>query len=255
MSTASKRGGIVPPPASLTDAFVFSIRGQSNALGRAEASLLPPSDQLPLDNVYIFTSPSSVVPYQAGSFSMNTGQYGVELFLAPLLRDYIGMPVVIDKYAVGGTILANDPAWSKGTWNLSANTLWTAGKINKTKTETYCKTEFLTGKSKFMLWIQGESDSDDESYANAYYQNQVDIFTDWNAFVNDPNHFILDALTYTTPTYASVVRSAKNQCATTIGNVSTFDIDGYSRQDYVHINEAGFRAMAANLFEIIKTKI
>lgn len=236
-----------------TDSIVFSIRGQSNALGRADALLLPQLDASIQQNIYIFESPNIVEPYQAGNFSINTDQYGVELFLAQKLRDYHNKPVYIDKYAIGGTILAN-AANINGNWNLSGGEtqLWAKGKTIHTSAEFYKKIQLLQGSSKFLLWFQGESDSEDQTFANAYLQNQKNIFNDWRTLVNNTAFPIIDVLTSNIYAYSSIVRAAKAQCAIDLPNITTIEGVGYSLQDTVHFNQQGFRDLAEDIFQIVK---
>lgn len=249
-------GDLPPVIPTQRDAIFVTLMGQSNALGRADALLLPPFDAAMQKDIYIFNLSNETEPYTAGKFPINVGQYGVELFLGQKLRDYYKKPIVFAKYAAGGTILANDTGWGKGTWNLNAtNSLWTNGVNYNTNCERYAKLSYLTGASHALVWVQGESDSDVDSYANAYYTNEKAIFENWKTYKADQNALIVNALTYTEPLYASIVRAAKTQNASELSNVKLIDINGYQRQDYVHLNQQGFRDFAEDLFQLLKNNI
>ena len=256
-TTIGGESGDLPPDIpTQRDVIIITLLGQSNALGRADASLLPPSDADLQDDIYIYNLLNETTPYIAGNFNNNIGQYGVELFLGQKLRDHYSRPIVFAKYAVGGTILANDIGWSKGSWNLNAsNSLWTKGVNHNTNCERYAKLSNLTGASNVLVWVQGESDSDVEAYADAYYTNEKAVFENWKSYKDDQNALIVSALTYTAPIHSSTVRAAKELNASELNNVKLIDINGYQRQDSVHLNQQGFRDFAEDLFQLLKNNI
>lgn len=243
-------GQNIPINPTLSDAISFSLRGQSNALGRADASLLTPPYNEVLSNVYILNN-GSVQPYRAGEFYINTGQYGVELFLSLKLRDYHNVPVFIDKYAIGGTKLAVDLLAQD--WNLSSNELWNTGKLNYTNGIRLSKSYNINPINKFFIWFQGESDGVLESDANAYQVNQQAIFDDLRTFIGDPNYPIIDCLPHDSAgTYSSNVRNAKKAIAAGDPNIHIIDTNILHRIDGTHLSEQGFRDLADLIFDIVK---
>lgn len=239
-----------PPTPSKIAAIGFSVRGQSNALGRALTVDLPTVDQEEQTDIYIYNE-FYPVKYKAGEFYVNLNSYSFELFLAQKLRDYKSQPVYIDKTAKGGTRLAVDAG--ADDWNLTTNELWLTGKNRYSSYKLYQSVFNFNTNNKFIVWFQGESDSDLQVYSDAYEANQTAIFADYRSFIGDPNFPIIDCLISSTyNTYSPQIRQAKINIAAADTNIHLVETDSLDRFDGVHLSQQGLRDLAELIFQIVK---
>lgn len=242
-----------PAPVERTPCIYFKMRGQSNAAGRVTASTLPAADQLPQTDIWNWNG-TSLEQYTAGTnTSDQAGKVGYDLFLAQMLRDYHNVPVIVDKYAVGGTFLYQQGALAD--WNLSStNEHWQTAKTRSVQSMQAAKANFFLPQYKVMIWHQGEEDATVEAAANAYQTNQENIFADERAITGNSNVVIIDALIVQTDTYNATVRTAKTNIDTAQSLTYTFEAANLARLsgDNYHLSEAGCRDAAELVFDIIK---
>lgn len=244
--------GTTPPgPPEINDAILFSLRGQSNAQGRASVNDMTEQEKNPLSDVYAYYGGGIVNKYIPGSLPGNPGQFGVEWKLSILLRDYYNKPVIIDKTAYGGTGLHEDFL----QWNvIHPDKLWAASKVNLNNVIKYSKPLFLNAQNKFGIWFQGEADAGVQTYAETYEVNQIALFEDWRSHVDNQSYKIVDIKTNSAyGTFANTVRTAKQNIANVDSNVIIFDADNYPTNsgDIVHVSKEGFELLAQDIFDQI----
>ena len=162
---------------------VILLNGQSNASGVSRVSCLTDEQRAKyangIDNVRINYFCDNGNNNSAGYFTLaglnqgyNDGFFGPELGIADALSTSDEEYLIL-KYTWGGTILATQ--WFAPQADGSVGPLYTAF-INFTTTYMeYLKTKGYDAKIGAMCWMQGESDSVDESWTQNYYQNTVDF--------------------------------------------------------------------------------
>jgi len=167
-----------PTPVSYSDTahvLLVNYRGQSNMQGRGRQDGLPPVLQVQQQGCYMFHNTAKTFDIlQAGQNDpANPNMFGPELRSLMVLRDTYGCRVYGVKTAQGGTSLA--PDGSKNDWSASTGELLASSHANVTNAKT--KLEEM-GKTVTVVdaWWQGESDADNEAEANAYLQNETDLF-------------------------------------------------------------------------------
>ncbi len=162
---------------------VILLNGQSNASGVSRVSCLTEEQRNKyengINNVHINFFCDNGNNTSAGYFTLaglnqgyNDGFFGPELGIADALSSSEEEYLIL-KYTWGGTILATQ--WNAPQPNGVTGPLYTAF-INFTTTYMeYLTARGYDAKIGAMCWMQGESDSVDESWTQNYYKNTVDF--------------------------------------------------------------------------------
>ena len=239
---------------------VFFLAGQSNASGRATTG-------------YTYDSRDDQVAYHyytdgGGTFDsdgfttispMTSGYYGSEVAIGRELISSGYNPAII-KVSKGGQSLAINGHWN--TVSTSSTSTW---QIWKSEVSSALSTILANGDTPILrafFWNQGETDADNETYANAYEANfnqlVVDVFAELTDYGSDKMQFIT-ALTHSTYgintplDYADTVRDAQQNIMNAQSNYHYFDTNDISDTgqynestnpdgmmgDHLHFNGAG----------------
>lgn len=162
---------------------VILLNGQSNASGVSRVACLTEEQKSKfangINNVHINYFCDNGNNSSAGYFTLaglnqgyNDGFFGPELGIADALSSSEEEYLIL-KYTWGGTILATQ--WNAPQPNGVTGPLYTAF-INFTTTYMdYLAERGYDAKIGAMCWMQGESDSVDETWTQSYYQNTVDF--------------------------------------------------------------------------------
>jgi hypothetical protein len=235
--------------------IVWNMRGQSNVMGRVDASTLSTELQAIIPDVYIFNySTLQIEPYQAGVNSTldDIGSYGYELYLAILLRDYHNKKVVIYKYGRGGTRLEADSN-PNGDWAISSNeliknyeTFYNIFRLRLAKAK-------ITQINPFSIWHQGESDALNLTASNNYEVNETATFARERAIMGVGRKIINVNIQSTSGTYASTVRTAKVAVDALDSNVYLVDSEGLATlPDDLHLADSALQSLATSFFNLCK---
>ncbi len=180
---------------------VFFLGGQSNMVGRGLNEDLPESFNKPFSNVWIFTGnstggksenggagkweqlqPGHGAGFKSdGSTNSHSTKFGVELSFAQKLQKlYPNEKIALVKYACGGTSIDTMANRKSGYWEPDYS-----GKQGVNHYENFLKTinnafdvSDINGDGNNdvlipsgIIWMQGESDGNDEKVASRYYAN------------------------------------------------------------------------------------
>ncbi len=150
----------LPAPVS-----VYLMGGQSNLVGEALASGLDPSYAQPFPAAKIWSAPTESFVTLAPGFDGQTTKVGPELSFGRRIAAREGQNVYLVKYGLGATSLEKD--WNpdgtgaqynqfRDTVNLALDELTESG---------------LTYQVDSLVWMQGESDTYNDSFAPKYQNN------------------------------------------------------------------------------------
>lgn len=152
-----------------------------------------------------------------------TGMFGISTFIAFRLDSMYNKSAYVINSSVGGTHIANDvfPGWN----STHVNEYYT-GMVHWHFIPAYSK---LAGVNvtPVLLIIHGESDSDTQAHANAYYQNMYDAIVKFRQDSGFPNmKVIITKLRtdyYPTYLYSGTVRQAQIDLAANLTGVYLYD--------------------------------
>ena len=242
---------------------VVIIAGQSNPLGRGQASFLPPevvNNVVPNSAIW---NGSACVPTTIGTINnypvLANGDFGPEVMLSILAGKLTGKPLYIFKYCVGNTSLTVTDTSVTG-WSperTDANSLYLDFKAQFALFKTWLQSQGLTPNYKLFCWGQGERDSGLASYP-AYGRLQVQLFNGVRAMVGLPKLPIVDMLVRgeaSNQPNAPAVNTAKANCAVAVGNVTfmrTLAMEDIG--DDTHYNGPGQLAFGRYLYEVAYNK-
>lgn len=251
---------------------IVLIGGQSNTDGQGVNAELPSNLQDPLNDVPMVykapdgaggpgdpdpfpgvVTPITLTPLRPG-LSGNPSCFGPEIrlghMLADLYHDEPGTRVAIIKYARGATNLAVN--WKAGgtatTAGDGAQYLLFQETVNQGMALLAAAYPMATLDLQSMVWMQGESDAMDNSWAAAYQTNLTGFIADVRATYGAGLPFVIGRLsttqTYFDATRLNQVRAAQDAVAaadprTAIIYTETFGL----RSDNIHFNTNGQLAM------------
>ena len=92
---------------------------------------------------------------------------------------------------------------------------------------------------KAFVWLQGESDAENQVFADAYETNLLALINALKTFTGDDFYTIILRIKYPEAIYRNTVRAAQDNIPNTISNTSVIDTDASELQDYVHYSEQG----------------
>ncbi len=218
---------LLPVAFARADTKIFLLGGQSNMDGQPAATNIPDPYKQPQTGVKIwdYWNGGGWGNLQAG-YTESKKQYGPEVsFGATLKKAFPHDDIYLVKYANGGTNQAVhwNPNGSGGEYNhfKSAVDAAVQNLVNAGKTPEFCG----------MIWLQGESDALNHSYATAYEGNLRNFISKVRADVNTPDMpFVLGRIvTYYGPAADNtLVRTAQTTVAADTKNVAWIDTDDLS---------------------------
>lgn len=165
-------------------AKIFILSGQSNAVGAETSPSVPDSLLGPLDSCLIFnyiTDRWERLEHGVNNFGVasTTPKHGIELALMHQIKKTENDSVFLIKYALSNTSISNMPGATGNNRDWNANSelelYWFLMQYIKSAIQSV---EMLGYKPQveYMIWYQGERDSDSLIRANPYYQNTLDMF-------------------------------------------------------------------------------
>jgi len=225
-------------------AHVALVAGQSNAVGWDTTAAEVPENLLSAPGQYVWTG-SAFAPLQNGvnngALSSNGEKWGPEAeFGRQWRRARPSTSLWIIKHATGGSALAD--AWASGGADrviFDAEVAQGLASLNGLG---------LTPNVVALLWMQGESDSQDITQANAYEAN----LTAWLSHVRTVSDAPLMAAligriaNQSAWTYRTTVRAAQSAVVAADSRSALIDTDGYGN-DGVHYDIAGNIALGADM--------
>lgn len=154
------------------DVDLFIWAGQSNAQGWAGDGQFYPQADIALDDsiglyyTFVHTSNSGGkwIKMQAQTGRYAAGHFGAEVSFARRLKQE-GYNPVIFKYSIGATSIYKD--WKKP----GEGGIYDQMVLEYRKAVSLLKLEGYNVKVRGFVWIQGESDAENDEMANAYYEN------------------------------------------------------------------------------------
>jgi hypothetical protein len=210
---------------------VFLLAGQSNMVGAGGAGEGDP----PIPAPYNVAQPDVQISWMNGGwaalqqgFSYEYNSFGPEVSFGYRLHNTLfpADSIYLVKYAVGGTHLATEYS----EWNPNGGTLY-----NGLKTAVNNAMQNLTAAGKApqiagMIWMQGESDANNATYAAEYATNLTNFIVSIRHDLNVPNMpFVVGRITthYDTspPSGAAIVRAAEMTVPGQVGHASWIDTD------------------------------
>ena len=223
---------------------VFLLAGQSNMTGWASTSGL--SADLSQSQPAVLIRANGDVYWknarkwlQCGpGFGHALGCFGPELTFGKSVTGPVpGKKIALIKYTVGGTELATrwrPPSSGGEVGDLYVKFIYEIGISLATLDSNYIP------EIAAVLWMQGEYDAKNLSYANEYQYNLANFINDIRAKLNNPQlPFIIGMIDEQNLwPYSQIVRTAENTVAKTLSNVGIFDTRGFPT-DGVHYQRDG----------------
>ncbi len=236
------------PPLAGTPIKVFFLAGQSNMSGWTSSTGMPSAYTQSQANVLIYAdgeidaSKKKKWMNNGMDFGHAAGWFGPELVFGKTLSDSLsGTKIALIKHSVGSTYLATDwrPPSSGGTvGSLFTNAMATVKSGLAALDPQY--TPVWSG----VLWMQGEFDGNNQTYANEYQSNLANFVKDVRAQLNAPNlPFIIGMIDSSNNwRYAGTIRAAERAVAKNGTNISTVDTKGFET-DGTHYKLNGMIAL------------
>lgn len=248
-----------PPPVSTVSRLrILLIAGQSNADGRAVVSGLPAQLQSPQDDVDFFykTEGNTAALTTLRPGLTETSQFGPEILLgrrfADLHSSEPGTRVALIKYANGGTSLYSD--WKAGGDASATGDGPEYAIFQQTVTSGLAALAAAHPSASIeidaMVWMQGESDTNSLTQANAYQSNLANLIADLRATYGATLPFIIgrlsDGQTANDATGMDIIQAAQDAVAATdplteIINTNAFSLKG----DNLHFDANGQQSLGS----------
>lgn len=229
---------------------VFLIAGQSNATGYDSGV---PDNTSQFQNVEIYTGTAwENLQYPTNNEGFLNLNHGIEIRLAELIESYYTLSGHIIKLGEPSTSLAQRPAID---WNTASFELYDDLITKVSNGLNALSTSGIDNVIKGLVWIQGESDGQNESEADAYESNLTSLITNFRS-VHGNVAFVLvkvnSSLSIYYP-YIGTVRAAMDNVASSLPNVSTIDtLDAVYTASNVHYTKDYLKIIAERAFDIIK---
>jgi hypothetical protein len=239
---------------------VYFLAGQSNAQGHGNPALLPSGLQAPLQGAKIYDyNYNKISDIVAGTNTLTiSNDFGFEVTFTNSMVKYKGENILIIKYAVGSSYLGftGSSDWNVAT--VGAGSHLQAFKDNVTNAYKVLQSQGLTPVPSGFLWMQGEQDATNLTYANAYLVNERALRDNLRTFLNAPN---LPWVSYTIrgqsadapEIYYATVNAAKTTLSSDANcyliNTSTYTI---LAADSPHWDEAGLQQGGTDGFNVLK---
>ncbi len=251
-----------PPVSTATRLRVLLIAGQSNADGRAVVSGLPVQLQSPQNDVdfYYKTEGNTAALTTLRPGLTETSQFGPEILLgrrfADLHSSESGTRVALIKYANGGTSLYSDwkaggdaSATGDGPEYVIFQQTVTSGLVALAAAHPAATLEI-----EALVWMQGESDTNSLTRANAYQNNLTNFIADLRATYGANLPFVIgrlsDGQTANDATGMDIIQAAQDAVAATdplteIVNTNSFSL----KSDNLHFDANGQQSLGSAFAE------
>ncbi len=225
---------------------VYLLAGQSNMSGRVSTGYTGEAGDDEVLYYYRSDGPASNNQTSGGNFGtlapLATGFYGPEISLVRSIQEKSSDRIAVVKVSDGGTSLATD-------WNSRAtggNTWWLNWKNDTTDAWNDLLALGHTPVLKGICWLQGESDSNSQTRANAYETNFTnlveDMFSHMAALTDvSATPFVtarIGMLSATTYPFAATIRTAQRSVMETSVRWHWFDTTDLATTDGVHFDVA-----------------
>jgi hypothetical protein len=167
---------------------VYFLAGQSNAQGHAPASALSSALQAAQLGAKIYDNDyNKLSDILAGSNTQTiAGDFGFEVTFTNSMVKYKGRNIYIIKYAVGSSYLGFTGSQDWNVATVGSGSLLTQFKAVVTKAFLVLRSQNKTPIPKGFLWMQGEQDATNLTYANAYLVNERALRDDLRSFLSAP---------------------------------------------------------------------
>lgn len=251
------------PAVNYKDLFV--IAGQSN-LGRSRRSEMSSPELLlydpPLLRTYLYNavSATSYNLLDAGTNTMlfnylNSDEFGFETSLFKSFENADNITRYVVKEGIGSTELA--VGWNSRT----PGALYTELVSQTANAISQIRMLGFTPRLKGFIWMQGENDATNETWANAYLTNLQNFFIDFQTFANTQGVGTfkkiicrINGASDPTETYRNTVRTAQSDyCNNSSNNAILVDTDDLPLRDSVHYSATGQIALGIRLYDVVKT--
>lgn len=251
-----------PPVSTVSRLRVLLIAGQSNADGRAVVSGLPTSLQSPQANVdfYFKTEGNAAALTTLRPGLTETSQFGPEILLGRRFADLhsgeAGTRVAIIKYANGGTNLYSH--WKAGgdatTTGDGAEYVTFQQTVISGLAALVAAHPSATIELESMVWMQGESDTNSLTYANAYQVNLANLIADVRATFAANLPFIIgrlsDGQTANDATGMDIIQAAQDAVADSDPLTEIVNTNGFAlKSDHLHFDANGQRSLGSSFAE------
>lgn len=233
------------------DLYIWA--GQSNALGRqGDAAGYPENETLDNQIQFNWTVANgsnsagwTVMQPQTGFFA--TGHFGAEVMFSRNLVQ-AGYNPAIFKFTQGATSIFEH--WQgPGDGGLYDDMV---ANLNNAITEL--ENQGLTVNVRGLIWIQGESDSNSDAAANAYFNNLTTIINDLrNNVINDNDMPIIlgvdEQFFNLTGHERHQILNAHQDIALNDSNIKFTSMYGYPKADATHLTPVGLISQGEDLFD------
>lgn len=218
---------------------IFLLAGQSNMSGYTPTSEMPSNLTQDQPNVLIYADGELAVANKKKwlrnglGFGSGLGWFGPEItFGKTLMASAPGTKFGLIKYSRGGTALATrwcPPGSRNQLGDLYKNFMSVIDSALAAIDTRKYRPEIVG-----FLWMQGENDALDSTYADQYQANLENFISDIRAKVSIPDMpFIIGKIDSTMYwTYAGAVRAAETHVARNGKNIGIFDTHGYPTDGY-----------------------
>ncbi len=241
-------GLLTLPSLAATPIKVFLLAGQSNMSGWTSANGMPAMYNSPQANVLIYAdgeidgSKKKKWLNNGLDFGHATGWFGPELVFGKTLSDSMpGAKIALIKYSVGSTYLATQwrPPSSGGTVGANYNAMIATVTSGLAALDPQYTPEWAG-----MLWMQGEFDGGNQSYANEYQTNLTNFVKDVRAKLKVADlPFIIGMIdSVGTWPYNGTIRTAERNVAKNLPNVGLVDTKDFDT-DNTHYKLNGMIAL------------
>lgn len=203
---------------------VILLGGQSNMDGRAATSGLPSGLQSPQPNVlqYDYVNGPLQTLRPTTSNGANGTNFGPDVtFGHDIAADNPNTRYALIKYSFGGTSLAVD--WNATSNNGAGGTQYQNFKTTVTNGIAALKNAGYAPTIAGMLWLQGETDEDTKSYADAYATNFPAFISSIRGNYGADLPFMIGGTGHSSgEAYYNTVTAAQMSAAASIPNVAYF---------------------------------
>lgn len=262
---------------SAVDAGVpfYIAAGQSN-MGRSRTSQMTAGEQANyaglISNAQIINPAANSNNYSSATFqplnvgvntllsnANNTDEFGFEASFGKQMAAYKGKEIRVLKYGVGNTDLYNQ--WAPNS-TFRAN-LFTVMERAAQLAQSEGKKLSLKG----VIWMQGENDATNQTWANAYGVNlsnmMAAILSQWQSICSVYGHSYdagtrkiigrINGVNDSSEVYRATVRQAQaDYCSNSANNATLIDTDGYPQLDIVHYSATGQIQFGTDIFNSLK---
>ncbi|MEO0768088.1 MAG: sialate O-acetylesterase [Cyanobacteria bacterium J06649_4] len=234
-----------PPDPEPDPVPVYLMAGQSNLVGVADTANITDNSYLqPFSAAQIWSRPQDDFVDLAPGFNGRSGKMGPELSFGRRIVERRNEDVYIINYGLGSTSLAQDwnPDGSGAQYNTFTSTVSTA--LNDLTAQG------IDYEIEGLVWMQGESDTYNDSYAAAYEDNLIGFFDSVRGLYGADLDVAVGLIRNDLPTSATnrdLVRDAQRTVSAADPNVFLLDTDALGGSeilrgavgDFTHYNADG----------------